>query len=477
MNMPLLAVCGLVGSALVWSTFRRPALGIGLLLAFLPVLSFARRFEGSEPWFPSLETLAVLLVWAIALIRRMCSRGRWPASQGDLSRPGSSSRITHSAFWGLLFLVAGVASSLVSRDPGLSLRILFTGGLVPLLVFSIAAESDATWKDLRPVVWGILALAVQVGIYTALTFRQRLAASAGGELLYSWMYNQANSVNIFVVPSVAVSVVVPAIPLAAWYFLHGSRSKRNLVAVAIVVSVLLAILLSLSRGSWLGAAVAVIASLPLVFRKVRLAPVLLGLGIVALLYSLGLLDVAREVIASRMGNGQGLHNVDVRSANFILALQATPKYLLSGLGLGQYSDIYAVFPYAQASLLPPLWFAHNLLLTLIPEIGLVGALAFAVILLDGTIRGLRMARPAAGDDGLAMLGYALAVGVLSFLIIASTAGAHLVTYLENSDGLQTHFMSSALVVAFLLLGTISALDRKLKRVRTAKCELETAQCA
>ena len=65
---------------------------------------------------------------------------------------------------------------------------------------------------------------------------------------------------------------------------------------------------------------------------------------------------------------------------------------------------------------------------------------------------------------------AFVLAVLSFLVIASTAGAHLVTYLENSDWSQTHFMSSALVVAFVMLGTLSALDRKLKRLRTANCE-------
>jgi hypothetical protein len=462
MNIPLLGIAGLAFVALAWGTLRRPMLGLGLLLALLPLLSFARRFLGDSPLFPSLETLAVLMVWCCVQVGKVVRHDRWVATAG-VKRSGGAAATRLMA---LLFLAAGLLSSLLSRNPELSLRILLTGGLVPLLAYSIASETKPDWESLKPVVWGMVVLSLQVGIYTVLTFRQRQGMAGGEAYFYSWMYNQANSVNIFVVPSVAVSMVIPAIPLAAWYTCFGRSSRRGLVPAAVAAAVLVVVVLSMSRGSWVAAAVALVGSLPIFLRRVRVGPVLLALGVIALLYSLGLLDVAREVVANRLGSSRAMHNVDVRQANFLLALQSAPGHLFAGVGLGQYAELYRAFPAATASLLPPLWFAHSLLLTLIPEIGLVGALAFAGLLTSGLLRGLRLAVPAVetgdkdGREPVRLLGYALVVGVMSFVVIASTAGAHLVSYLENTDVSRTHFMSSALLVVFILLGAANAISNQ-----------------
>ena len=317
MNLPLVGTAMLAFGNLAWGTLRRPMLGLGLLLALLPLLSLARRFQGDSPLFPSLETLAVLLVWCCVQVGKVARRDRWSSPAA-----ASPARATGTLIAGLLFLAAGLASSLLSRNPELSLKILLAGGLIPLLAYSIAAESEPGWANLKPVVWGMIALALQVGVYTAFTFHQRQGAAGGGAHSTRGFTTRANSVNLFVVPSVAVSMVVPAIPLAAWALSFGRGARRGLLPAAVVVAVLAAVLLSMSRGSWVAAGVALVGSVPIFLRRVRLGSVLFVLGIVALLYSLGLLDIAREVFASRLGSSHAMHNVDVRQANFLLALRS-----------------------------------------------------------------------------------------------------------------------------------------------------------
>jgi hypothetical protein len=463
-SLPLLALTALCFPVLAAGALRRTSLGLGLLLAALPLLSISRRlFADSSVPFPSPESVAVLLVAGCDIARRV-AQGR----AGRVTRKAGRGQTAIGIALGV-FLLAGLASSLLSEDPQTSLRILFCGGVLPLMVFGMAAQTEENLTDIRHILLGFFALVLQTAVYAALTYAQRQATSPGEHHLYAWMYNEANAVNLFVVPSVAVSVIVPAIPLAVWYWQYhrsldarANRASDMLLSLLVLVGVFLATVLSLSRGSWLGVGVALVGSVPMLLRRSRIRSIALFAGVCLLLYFSGVTDLARAAFSFRMTPGHALHGTAVRYANVLLALQSAPAHLLTGVGLGQYPVVYSEFPTAPASLMPPLWFAHNLLLTLIPEVGLLGTLALTAVVAGGVVRGMRTDRDSPdGPSAAAWLALrrAVAVGVVSYMAIAVTAGLHLVSYLESSDPGSTHFMSTGSLVVFLLLGLNAALVR------------------
>ena len=491
-SLPLLAVLGIVFPALIWAGLQRPALGLGVLLLALPVLNLARRLFSSADSipYPSLETIAVVLLWISVQIRQLGRRGHDAAS---CPLP--------SAHWGTgtkiavaVFLLASLGSSLLSHDPSLSLKILLCGGVIPLLAYCVALKLRPCWSDVKPLIWGIFGMTLQIGLYTVLTFRQRQMMTGADELL-AWMYGAAPAAGLFVVPSVAVTMVVPAIPLAAWYWQHGHvlRQLRHsgyreepramnlsdtLVTLAVLVAALTTAALGLSRGCWAGVAVATVCSLPLLFRRMRLGPLILVVGAAALLFFSGAFETVAQIISFRLGGGNASRNVDIRNVNFALALLSAPKHILTGVGLGQYTEVYAEFPNAMASMLPRLWFAHSLFLTLIPEIGLIGTVAFAVIFVRGLVQAARFGRRLgtvrnaecemrnAKCEAWLPFSQALLIGVIAYIVIASTTGAHLVSYVLCNpqylfyDPNGTYFTSSALILTFALLGTIAAISRR-----------------
>jgi O-antigen ligase len=448
---------------LIWASLRRPVLGLGLLIALLPALHQSRRLFGDAGMlFPSLETIAVIVVW-------LCAQAMEVASDKVASAPRHSSLATghlplaptaSGIVPAVLFLSAGLISSLTARDPALSFRILLAGGLAPLLCFSIAHRYVRDQQELRPVLLGVFALALQTALYTVVTFSRRQGMGYTGLEMYVWLYTKASVLDLFTVPSVAVATNIVAIPLAAWYWNHGG-SQRRPVGAAVLVGTLLSIALSLSRGSWLAGAVAIVGSLPLWFRRVRLSGVFIAIAVIVVLYATGIADLVRGGILYRLvGQQLSLSSQDPRVANYVLAMGSASRFVVSGLGLGQYVDIYALYPDAVAAQIPPLWFAHSIFLTLIPEIGLIGAAAFAYLFLMTIVRSFRLYRRGLSSERAA-LSYALCVGVVSYLVSASTAGAHLIAYLLTSETRQTYFVAPALIVAFSALGAISGLGKGL----------------
>ncbi|MEO0108996.1 MAG: hypothetical protein ABIK62_07510, partial [candidate division WOR-3 bacterium] len=128
-NLLLLLLTGLVFPAIALGAFRRPGAGVGILLMSLPVLNLARRFFAEPPVpYPSLETFAVLLLWVCVQIVQ--SRRSLIPVQPHRSQVHVPTIVALT-----LFLLAGLASSLVAREPTLSLKILFTGGVVPILIY------------------------------------------------------------------------------------------------------------------------------------------------------------------------------------------------------------------------------------------------------------------------------------------------------------------------------------------------------
>lgn len=478
-NLPLIAALLFIFPSLFIAGLRSPGLAIGLLTAALPALNLARRLfaEDAMP-YPSLETLAVILLWLSIRLGRLRTR-----------RPVLSWS-TGTKVAAFCFLLAGIISSLLSRDPGLSLRILFCGGVIPLLMFDAALHLQLCWQEIKPVLWGVFAMTMQTGIYTLFAYHQRQQVGPEKELL-SWMYGSAPAAGLFVVPSVAATMVAPAIPLGIWYLLYrptspsrlprqySARLATTLGLITVLLAALLTGLLSLSRGSWAGLAFVLAGSALLLKRWGTVPLVVMGIALLVIA-GRGLWETAESIFTFRLTSSGAARNIDIRSVNYELALMAAPHHILAGIGLGQYTELYHEFPNALASSLPRLWFAHSLFLTLIPEIGLLGTLAFAGFFIRGLVDGFAALRRRAvsceiRSERTALssvepvpadwqrLAASILIGIVAYIIIASTTGAHLVSYLLCNpqylyyDTQGTYFASPALILIFTLLGLLTVI--------------------
>ncbi len=226
-----------------------------------------------------------------------------------------------------------------------------------------------------------------------------------------------------------------------------------------------ALLMSMSRGAWLGCAVAVAAISLLYSRRTAALTALAGL-FVAALFILGSTDVLPAAVTSRLaGITDYLRVFDVRhvvvtDANFAVVERMAHWQAAWGMindrpwlgfGAGNYPAAYAA--YALAGWKEPLGHAHNVLLNVWAETGLVGPAAYGLFLAASLWTCWRTAQrqthaSLAGDRrAAAWFARAVALGVLGVLVGKMTH--------EMLDNLWVHSMG---VHVALLLGMVSALD-------------------
>jgi O-antigen ligase len=294
------------------------------------------------------------------------------------------------------------------------------------------------------------------GTYTFMNYENRFAQEGGAFDAYSyrWLYSEAPIVNFFVVPSAAAAATLPVVPLALWYMRYGLKYRLVLPVFAVVACLPIS-LYSFSRGAWLAAIAVLGASLLVLLPRMRTKTALALLLLCAIAVFVGLDRQISPVLQSRLGES-GLQtdaNTDVRLANYALALKSGLSYPVIGVGMGNYPAIYREFPESTASHYPQLWFAHNLFLTLIPEIGFLGAMVFALLFATHIISPFWRRK---GTFREAEFERCAAVGMLGLVIVASATGCHLVSHLRTNT-YWTYFCAPVMIVAFTLLGTLAGL--------------------
>jgi putative inorganic carbon (hco3(-)) transporter len=178
---------------------------------------------------------------------------------------------------------------------------------------------------------------------------------------------------------------------------HGLR----LLAAAAALLTLLTVLLTQSRGGYLGAAAAGLVFVAL--RWPRAARLLLPLALVGGLVGMSL--IGWGTIADELMTGEATSGLDQRVEIWSRALYATQDFPFTGLGLGTFERVVAI--------LYPLFLnpdgtvphAHNLYLQVAVDVGLPGLVAYLAILglsFAGAFFGYRVFRRV-GQPALAAL--------------------------------------------------------------------------
>lgn len=466
--LPLTSAAVLVaGCAVVVATLIRPAVSL-CLLAFAVPFGSVRSLAVGGMSITATEALVALLAAA------------WLA-RGVYLR---SVRLVHAPL--IIPLAFILLAQLLSLFDALSLSLALKEIIkwaeilaVYIIAASILSEPDQA-ESPSPALLALLLALLAAAAVEALLGAYQFVRRAGPEWFYIGRFMRAY--GTFAQPNPFAGYLNLTLPLGyalLLWSLHGNPARAlalrlggqrlarwlPLLAAGWLALVGGALLMSMSRGAWLGCAVAV-AAVSMLYSRRTAAYTSLGGILLAALLILGSADLLPTAITDRLAGLADyvrifdVRHVEVTDANFAVVermahwqaawsmINARPWL---GFGAGNYPAAYAT--YALAGWKEPLGHAHNVLLNVWAETGIIG-LAFYVFFLAAALwlcwRTAARQRQTPGPPGAAGLPWfarAVALGVLGVLLAKITH--------EMLDNLWVHSMG---VHVALLLAMVSALD-------------------
>jgi O-antigen ligase len=321
----------------------------------------------------------------------------------------------------------------------------------------------------RSVVWVLIALLTAGTAQAALGFYQFLQQAGpeafvlqGGFMRAYGTFQQPNPYAGYLGYLFPVAASLGLGALGQWQ-ISRSRTHLALFAVCSIVagSLAIGIILSWSRGAWLGLIAGGVAVLA--FRSRRSAIIATVIAIVSLLvvllFGTGWMP---QTIMGRIGDlGSNLADVDpgrteITDANFAvlerLAHWRVGQRMFAdhpwlGVGIGNFATVYE--KYALPHWYIPLGHAHNVFINFLAETGAVGFLTFMIFWLG--VAGLAW-RSAVRTAGYARV---LGIGILGMWIYLSIHSLF--------DNLFVQHMQLQLALLLAMLVPLAAADRKAER--------------
>ncbi|PRY63676.1 O-antigen ligase [Knoellia remsis] len=311
----------------------------------------------ATPWFPSL--LPVLMLGPCALVSLQAAATR------RLRRP----RV-------LAVLAVVPLTQLVSLPTAPDLPRAAVLAIISVLGWGCAAAMVQLTDPRRVKLVLTTLLVVLVAVQAqALASTGQLSSSAGGAVVsgrLQGVFAQPNELGAFVVLLLPVLVAAAVQPR-----LHAAL--RGLLALAVLV-VLGGLVMSLSRGSWLGVIAGLLAlalMLPAARRPLGLGAIASVLGLVAVIVAApsGVIGIIGQRVGSILTPSASPS--DERPFIWQLAYDVFRAHPVTGVGPGGLERAASAST-SPVSVEPPLH-AHNLPLTVLAETGIIGLVGLAVL--------------------------------------------------------------------------------------------------
>jgi putative inorganic carbon (hco3(-)) transporter len=313
-----------------------------------------------------------------------------------------------------IFLLWGIAGIYCALDVGTAIKVLsiFVMGASVYLVTSQTIRSP---EEAHGIMW---AAAVTVGITVLYTVVAGFSGSLsyvetaeGGEAYtrFEGIFGHPNALGGFLALAIPSMVALAASERLWW---------RRLSGCLLVIGAMAGLVLTYSRGAWLGTGVGLLILLPVLKRGFRLilGAVLLGPVLVGMVTSAGAVLARLDSIAAA-GSDPALM---IRLEIWGMAFRLVAEHPLLGVGLGNFQAAYGRLMVPDLPLLTyPLELpehAHNLFLNLAVEVGLVGVSAFAWLLAVAFLRVRQIKRFADWRVGVWSMG--LAAGLVAISVQA-----------------------------------------------------------
>ncbi|MFP5319118.1 MAG: O-antigen ligase family protein [Acidimicrobiia bacterium] len=383
---PLILPVVVALAALAVASQGRPEVGVAVALV---LTSLTEALAGPRPWILGAVWTGLLL--AITIVR-LVHEG-W-----------DDERLPPLCVAAFAVLAVDVIGLVVSGDPAAATPIVRSTA-TGVALFVVIATQVRTSDQVRWVLGGAVVAAGVVGAHAAVQYFQPGDPSVGfftssGELVerVTGGFGHPNQLAGFLLLLFPVVVLVAVLAPRA-------RALAYVVAPLAVFGVYA----SFSRAALIG-----LVAIPLVMLRGR--GLLMAAPLLAIVLVLAMPDVLRERFATLTANGaEAATRIDFWTTASALSADRP----LFGVGVGQFPTAYAEARIAGKHFLPATLFeppphAHNLLLNVLAERGLVGLMALGVAFLlairyAGRLRG-------SPDRELSWIGSAVLAAIVAFLI-------------------------------------------------------------
>ncbi len=367
MGVLLLAMAVILGAGYV--THRRPWWGLVLVALCLP-FDFALEL-GLTVYTNELILLGITGGWLVQAVRTRT----WPTRSLPVASAAG------------LFLLALLLSGLNAHSlPAVAKQVLHWLEMILIIWFAVQAAPDA--QAVKRIIFIWLGVAVVISLLGVLQFiaGPQAGMNAGQEL---WALGQGRlmrAYGTFGQPNQFAGYLILIIPLALvlWPEARNWRQRALLGSGALIL--LLALVLSFSRGAWVGLAPAV-AGLALIMvrnKKHLLIGFTAALGLLVLTASLPPLKPLRQAVLQRVSTvvnpGQD-DSLNFRQVCLQTALAMFRQHPVIGFGAGEYDrnirqyfdETYYAWPAINKHI-------HSLYLQILIEAGLLGLTGFLLML-------------------------------------------------------------------------------------------------
>jgi O-antigen ligase len=320
----------------------------------------------------------------------------------------------------LLLLLAGAISVLVAKDHRGALGLYRAYFIEPLAVFYVAVDLLGRIEDIGR---ALIALAAGSSAFAILNLIVFVQTVANHQLIVgsppSALYGDSNYVAMYLEPPVA---------LAAGLVLFANSSRWRWLGLAWLAVTGGALFVMFSKGSYL--ALAALAAVTVLSVRRWRWPIMVGLIAVGVLLSR--LPLVQDRFSTLYPSYAG------RIQLFTVTLQMLQDHPIFGIGLGGYSFLLNGHT--------PELYPHDIWLTFWVEIGLLGVVAFATILLGLLWRGWR-AWPRTDGFHKPVLW-----GVLGALVLWTVHGIVDSPYWKNDMSAEFWLLAAIEVVILAALG-------------------------
>lgn len=274
---------------------------------------------------------------------------------------------------GAVFLVCSFLSAFVSKDMAFSFMNWALQPLMYALVYLLIYTTVSTEKEKEKALYAFLAGAVVTVVYGFFQYANAADMAADMEaqswvdperfpLLRRRMYSTLENPNLF------GAYLLMIISILTAFTLRERAVKKRTVFTVILLSLLLCLALTYSRGAWVSLA-AIVLGLTLFYDK--------RFGLLFLLVPVVLAFYHGQVVERFLSLFSGEDtSVDLRFALWESTMAMIEEHPLLGVGWGAYFLAYPDYNFFIQEEGVLIFHAHNMYLNMLAEVGIPGGMAF-----------------------------------------------------------------------------------------------------
>jgi len=357
MNLTLFYIALMLFALLAW---WRTRLSINLILVLLPTFLIRTEIAGIPTTWLELAIYIVSIIWCIKRIH-----------EGEITAALKHSYrefkllILPLSLW---LIIAGIATA-TSPDLRLSAGALKGWWIDPLLFTAIVFMNTHSLRHIKHMIWSILIGAGLISTYGLIEYIFGFGMQA--DSLLNAFYKPANYVALLTVPIIILGL--------AWQYLVRKNPRQLLINSLLISVSMVALLFTQSYGGFLGLAAGIFVLLiwqPDKAKRWKHLSVFILIGLLAMIV------ISSAPKFQRLLDTSARNSLSTRLQIWEISLEVLKDNYILGVGLGNFQQPYREKAYQMYQ--PPLEWevvkAHNLYLNIWLEMGLLGLMAFMVLL-------------------------------------------------------------------------------------------------